>query len=500
MTSNVQKIKEIAANELKTRKVMSKSIKFASLKKFHEIILKTGRDCTVQRESVWRNIAGKQSKYMSAIAQGYSDTSTFHLINLSESVKYLEPLAKSSGIHKDLQFVDHVKTFITKGFDYIHIDGGNRSDTIIDWYDNKIALECGNYIIPVDDELTRYTLNKDNYYTYEVLVQEFPEFADFIDKQTINMIEYVGLNREERRDLFRRLNDNENLNTEELRNCSTSDICTWIRNLNYKYRDLFVKSNEKKTFVLESNAIRYKFCAYLASLNNYYAYQGVVDSFTPKTLDADYESNSIAEQSFKDFKKFFESTFVPFMKHVGDFSKIGGARNRVIDLYCAMVDIYKNGGELRRFKNNKLDYKSYLETYLELIGKYWGDEVTMYETGRSSCKFKDLYGANTNYKLKHRLDFLRGEFIPLLEERGLIVTKDRVRFFPSEWRRQLWSDQNGKCAISGKAISITDVENGDIVHIDHIVPHSKGGQTVYENAQLVLVEYNLEKSNKYDAA
>jgi len=135
-----------------------------------------------------------------------------------------------------------------------------------------------------------------------------------------------------------------------------------------------------------------------------------------------------------------------------------------------------------------------------LIGKYWGDEVTMYETGRSSCKFKDLYGANTNYKLKHRLDFIRGEFIPLLEERGLIVTKDKTRSFPSEWRRQLWSKQDGKCAISGKDIRITDVENGEIVHIDHIIPHSKGGQTVYENAQLVLAECNLEKSNKYDAA
>lgn len=500
MTNNIQKIKEIPANQLKTRKVMSKSIHFASLKDFHSIVLKTGRDCTVQRESVWRNISGKQSKYMSALAQGYSDTSTFHLINLVKSVEVLEPIALSSGFHNDMQFVDHQKGFIDKGFNWVHIDGGNRSDTVIDWYENKIALEPGNYVIQVGDELVRYTLNRENYYTYDVLVQEFPEFAEYIDGQTINWIEYVGLNRDERRDLFERLNDNENLNTEELRNCSTSDICGWIRDLNYQYRDLFVRSNEKKTFVLESNAIRYKFCAYLASLNNYYAYQGAVDAFSPKTLDADYDSNSIAEQSFKEFKKFFVTIFIPFVKHMGDFTTLGGARNRLIDLYCALVDIYKNGGELLRLDNNKLDYQSYLETYLELLGKYWHDDKTMYETGRSSCKFKDLYGANTNYKLKHRLDFIRGEFIPLLEERGLIVTKDKTRSFPSEWRRQLWSKQDGKCAISGKDIRITDVENGEIVHIDHIIPHSKGGQTVYENAQLVLAECNLEKSNKYDAA
>ena len=119
----------------------------------------------------------------------------------------------------------------------------------------------------------------------------------------------------------------------------------------------------------------------------------------------------------------------------------------------------------------------------------------MYETGRSSCKFKDLYGANTNYKMKHRLDLIRNEFIPLLKKRGLIVTKDKVRFFPPEWRRQLWSKQSGKCALTGSIIPITDVENGDKVHIDHIVPHSKGGLTTLENAQLVLAEANLAKSN-----
>jgi len=487
--------KEVPANQLKTRKVMTKQICFESLKEFHNTVIKTGRDCTVQRESVWRNIPGKQSKYMSAIAQGYSDTSTFHLINLYKSVDVLEPLALSSGVHQDMQFVDHMKSFLDKGFDWVHIDGGNRSDTIIDWYDDKVALQPGNYIVGINGELVRYTLNKEDYYTYEKIVTEFPSFAEYIDSQTINMIEYVGLNREERADLFRRLNDNENLNTEELRNCSTSDICTWVRNLNYKYRDLFVNSNEKKTFVLESNAIRYKFCAYLASLNNYYTYQGTCDPFSPKSLDADYNSNSIAEVTFKDFKKFFESTFVPFVKHVGDFTQLGGARNRLIDLYCAMVDIYKDGSELRRLDNNKLDYQSYLETYLELIGRYWGDEKTMYETGRSACKFKDLYGANTNYKMKHRIDLIRNEFIPLLKKRGLVVTKDKIRFFPAEWRRQLWSKQSGKCALTGSIIPITDVENGDKVHIDHIVPHSKGGQTTLENAQLVLAEANLAKSN-----
>ena len=112
---------------------------------------------------------------MSALAQGYSDTSIFHLINLEKSVEILEPIALSSGVPQDLQFIDHQKLFISKGFNWVHIDGGNRSDTIMDWYDNKIALQPGNYVIPTGEgDLVRYTLNKTNYFTYEVCCEEFP--------------------------------------------------------------------------------------------------------------------------------------------------------------------------------------------------------------------------------------------------------------------------------------------------------------------------------------
>ena len=491
------KVKEVLVKDLSTRKVMQKVTQFSTLKDFSRIVKQTGRDCTVQRESVWRFIPDKQSKYMSALAQGYSDTSIFHLINLEKSIEILEPISLSSGVPQDLQFIDHQKLFISKGFNWVHIDGGNRSDTIMDWYDNKIALQPGNYVIPTGEgDLVRYTLNKTNYFTYEVCCEDFPALVEFIDNQTIAWIEYSGLNREERRDLFERLNDNENLNTEELRNCNTSEICTNIRELNYKYKDRFVNPNDKKTFISEKNAERYKFCAYLASLLNFYTFRGQVDAFNTKTLDSDYNSNSEAENNFKDFKKFFESIFMPLVNHMGDFTKLGGARNRLIDLYCALVEIYAEGDEVYRLDNNKLDYESYLKCYLELIGKYWGESESRFETGRSFCTFANLYGANTNYKMKHRLELIRNEFIPMLKERGIVVTKDKTRYFPQEWRRILWSRQQGKCALSGELIPITDVENGDKVHIDHIIPHSKGGQTIMENAQLALAGPNMEKSNK----
>ena len=37
--------------------------------------------------------------------------------------------------------------------------------------------------------------------------------------------------------------------------------------------------------------------------------------------------------------------------------------------------------------------------------------------------------------------------------------------------------------------------NGSVTHVDHIIPHAKGGLTTVENAQLVFADENLIKSD-----
>ena len=71
-----------------------------------------------------------------------------------------------------------------------------------------------------------------------------------------------------------------------------------------------------------------------------------------------------------------------------------------------------------------------------------------------------------------------------------------MRTFPYDFRQRLWTDQGHKCALTGKYISLEDALNTDVTRIDHIIPHSKGGKTVYENAQLVFNKANQEKSDK----
>ena len=70
---------------------------------------------------------------------------------------------------------------------------------------------------------------------------------------------------------------------------------------------------------------------------------------------------------------------------------------------------------------------------------------------------------------------------------------DSRRAFPPEWRKSLFEKQDGKCGICEQSLDENRVQDGTYAHIDHIDPHSKGGQTTFENAQLAHAECNREK-------
>ena len=73
-----------------------------------------------------------------------------------------------------------------------------------------------------------------------------------------------------------------------------------------------------------------------------------------------------------------------------------------------------------------------------------------------------------------------------------IINEPSDRFFSYEVKKDLF-EKNPTCALSGQRIL-----NIDDAEADHIIPYSKGGQTVIENAQLVFRYFNRAKNNKND--
>ena len=69
--------------------------------------------------------------------------------------------------------------------------------------------------------------------------------------------------------------------------------------------------------------------------------------------------------------------------------------------------------------------------------------------------------------------------------------KNQRELMTKQLRYQIMKRDNYTCKICGKCMP-----NGNDIHIDHIIPISKGGKTVPSNLQVLCSKCNLSKSNK----
>lgn len=69
--------------------------------------------------------------------------------------------------------------------------------------------------------------------------------------------------------------------------------------------------------------------------------------------------------------------------------------------------------------------------------------------------------------------------------------RDSRREFPSATNKyDLYKRQGGVCAICHQTIDSERIEDTNYLHIDHKIPHSKGGPTEFDNAQLTHAACN----------
>lgn len=101
-------------------------------------------------------------------------------------------------------------------------------------------------------------------------------------------------------------------------------------------------------------------------------------------------------------------------------------------------------------------------------------------------------------QLRSKADFLeRKETIKALFREAIkhaSPARDPQRAFSPEMKDGLYRKQSGLCAICGQNIDFERLGDGRYAQIDHITPHSRGGRTSRDNAQLAHAECNREKS------
>ncbi len=108
----------------------------------------------------------------------------------------------------------------------------------------------------------------------------------------------------------------------------------------------------------------------------------------------------------------------------------------------------------------------------------------------------ELKTENLSFEQKAELrKICEDKIFEFISKKGLGIWDYRYldrEYVPDSLRYRVLKESNGRCALCG----ITKEERP--LDVDHIIPRSKGGKTVYENLQVLCSKCNRSKNNKDD--
>lgn len=87
--------------------------------------------------------------------------------------------------------------------------------------------------------------------------------------------------------------------------------------------------------------------------------------------------------------------------------------------------------------------------------------------------------------------YVSGHYRNITSNPSTRTPNSSARTFSKEMRLKKYRQQNGVCPHCRKKFAFEEMEG------DHIIPYSKGGQTVYNNLQMLCRRCNRVKGNRY---
>ena len=286
---------------------------------------------------------------------------------------------------------------------------------------------------------------------------------------TLNSIILTKESQELKYEIFARLNQGSiRLKPQELRNCiyrgTLNNMIEEIAKNNRYLNDLFLENNKRKNYqeyILRFFALR-NFNDYSSSMTK------TMNNFMIKHQNAD-------EQEIKEFKELYNRTidiikqvfgstaFCAYDRQKNQFmNKFSGSIYDSITIACSMFsphDLMAHADEIRNqvneIKKNNLTYQDYTYAATGSKNRVIGRIMMIYQL------IENIIG-NTN---------------------------SSQRLYSKSTKEELWYEGYVCPYCNQQILSIDDAE------VDHIIPFSKGGNTVIENAQLLHRHCNREKNN-----
>jgi len=189
-------------------------------------------------------------------------------------------------------------------------------------------------------------------------------------------------------------------------------------------------------------------------------------------------------------------------KYLTEFSII----TRVNTIYNKMIAVlqhreltYKKGFFVNLYMFiSWLDRNNYkIEDHVTFMDQYEQDELTR-RTVKPVGAAKSIYNnATKEYSWKfvlERLEYIIADFNNEYPSVYGVLQLDSKRAFSKEEKRIRYNKVNGECEKC--TASISSVE---LAEADHKVPHSRGGNTCYDNLQILCRSCNRQKSNNYES-
>lgn len=393
---------------------------------------------------------------------------------------------------RDLPFIKRLEAFIAKGFKYAHLDGGNRCDCFIAFFDNLIKCSEGDYRFleqyengeVIEEEYNEFVKTP---MTFEELEKTHPKIIEKLKNQLLIIFVYKDLTSEERAQVFKMLNDGVNLNAAENRNPSQEPICTGIREeLNIKYKSLMIESG----MITEEKAKRFGACELIAKFATLYADKADVPVVGGKTeLDNAYLYSSVVGNEFPKFKSFFANEFVHYLNIIVKNEYKFFNNNFFFDFFLILKNMKENGMKLPVINNDSRT--TLIEKVAELAILKLAETIQYEQKKGTKSTYDGLFSKSSNAVTKHRFKIVNDYYIPALIDSKIVVKVDTVRFHNPTQKARLFVKSN--VTSNNVTINPAQVFNGKIIQADHVSPHSKGGVTSEENGKLEDIKYNKAK-------
>lgn len=437
-------------------------------------------DLSFQSEERWNDT--QRRKYVKSLLSNSCPTPIV-LADVQSCMKYCED---TYGI--DSADYLYFKEKDDVGYQYISIDGNNRSRTIGRFVKNNFGLSPTEHKISgIEQPAYRNWKPTNSSRTYSAL----PDFikTHFDNNVCVIVYKVTEASLTDLCELFININDGVTLNPQEKRNAIVCKLASIVRELSVDFEKFF------QLYWSNDSMKRRNHQEFIVSLW-VHIQKSTGGNINKSERDSAYENESSETVQNKERQQVRDVLKIVSECCINQDLEGKLLPNEATRFDLCMVVHYLLTNNYKIVNKRKF-FEWFVSSYTKIKNAVDdnGNNIILWKDTRG-LNARDYSGVQRSYDGGHRaarLEAFVTEFSQLDEE--VIIQKDSKRQYEANIRPLLWLQQDKKCAISNREIPLEHIMNGNVTHVDHIIPHAKGGLTTVENAQLVFADENLIKSD-----